>query len=57
MMIYKKEARMKVKVALHGYKAAAVSRARGDKDEDSDVLFRVTKMDQGSRGHQRDSTC
>lgn len=37
---------MKVKVALHEYKAAAVSRARGDKDEDSDVLFGVTRTDE-----------
>lgn len=37
---------MKVKVALHGYKAAAVSRARGYKDEDSDVLFGVTRTDE-----------
>lgn len=45
-VIYKKEARMKVKVALQGHKAAAVSRARGDKDEDSDVLFGVTRTDE-----------
>lgn len=37
---------MKVKVALHGYEATAVSTARGNKDEDSGVLFGVTKTDE-----------
>lgn len=37
---------MNGKVALHGYKAAAVSRAIGDKDEDSNVLFGVTRTDE-----------